>query len=196
MKEYSLFVDDAVVGPLPQQEIEAKIKSGELPADVLVAAPGDAEWRPAKDVFNIRMGVRLSRKTEAEEQRLREARQEKLDPEVRKKLMLYDLADAISVDKFSSEEATAAIAQYESALARKKYMKIGLGIGAFILVFGGIYFTLDAVKLSGINRGLLAPITEMMVAPNEDYPQLVRSTAKDIEDLAKFREEVDRKSVV
>ena len=191
MKEYSLFVDDAVVGPLPQQEIEAKIKSGELPADVLVAAPGDAEWRPAKDVFNIRMGVRLSRKTEAEEQRLREARQEKLDPEVRKKLMLYDLADAISVDKFSSEEATAAIAQYESALARKKYMKIGLGIGAFILVFGGIYFTLDAVKLSGINRGLLAPITEMMVAPNEEYPQLVRSTAKDIEDLAKFREEVE-----
>lgn len=191
MKEYSLFIDNAVAGPLPQQEIEAKIKSGELPADVLIAAPGDTEWKPAKDVFNIRMGVRLSRKTEAEEQRLREARQEKLDPEVRKKLMLYDLADAISVDKFSPKEAATAIADYERALAHKKYMKIGIGVGAFFLVFGGIFFTLDSVKLSGINRGLLAPITEMMVAPNEEYPKTIRSTAKDIEDLEKFREEIN-----
>lgn len=191
MKEYSLFIDDAVAGPLPQQEIEEKIKSGELPADVLIAAPGDTEWRPAKEVLNIRMGVRLSRKTEAEEQRLRDARQEKLDPDVRKKLMLYDLADAISVDKFTQKEAVAAIAAYESALARKKYMKIGVGVGAFALVFGGIFFTLDNVSLSGINRGLLAPITEMMVAPNEEYPKIIRATAKDIETLEKFREEVE-----
>lgn len=191
MKEYSLFINDSVAGPLPQQEIEAKIKSGELPADVLIAAAGDTEWKPAKEVLNIRMGVRLSRKTEAEEQRLREARQEKLDPDVRKKLMLYDLADAISVDKFTQKEAVEAIANYERALANKKYMKIGVGIGAFALVFGGLFFALDNVRLSGINRSLLAPITEMMVSPNEEYSKMVRSTAKDIEDLAKFREEVE-----
>lgn len=191
MKEYSLFVDDTVAGPLPQQEIEEKIKNGELPADVLIAAPGDTEWKPAKEVLNIRMGVRLSRKTEAEEQRLRDARQEKLDPDVRKKLMLYDLADAISVDKFTSKEAAAAIADYERAQARKKYMKIGVGIGAFALVFCGIYFTLDKVTLSGINRGLLAPVTEMMVAPNEEYSKTIRATANDIEALEKFREEVE-----
>lgn len=191
MKEYSIFVDNSVAGPFPQQEVEAKIKSGELPADVLIAAPGDTEWKPAKEVLNVRAGVRLSRKTEAEEQRLREVRQEKLDPDVRKKLMLYDLADAISVDKFTQKEANDAIAAYEGALARKKYMKIGVGIGAFALVFGGIFFALDNVKLSGINRGLLAPITEMMVSPNEEYSKMIRSTAKDIEDLAKFREEVE-----
>lgn len=191
MKEYSLFIDDAVSGPLPQAEIEAKIKSGELPADVMIAAPGDAEWRPAKEVLSIRPSVRLSRKSADEERRLREAREEKLDPEVRKKLMLYDLADAISVDKFSPEEASAAIAAYERKQANAKYTKIGVGIGAFALTFGAVFFTLDKVQLSGINRGLLAPITEMMVAPNEELPAQIRSTARDIEALDKLREEVN-----
>lgn len=191
MKEYSLFIDDSIVGPLSQREIEEKIKNGELPADVPVAAPGDTEWTPAKDVFNIRSGVRLSRKTEAEEQRLRDARQEKLDPDVRKKLMLYDLADAISVDKFSPEEAKRAIADYERALAHKKYVKIGVGVGVFFLVFGGLFCALDKVTLSGVNRGLLAPVTEMMVAPNEEYSNAIKSTAREIEALDKLREEIN-----
>lgn len=191
MKEYSLFIDDAVAGPFPQAEIEAKIKSGELPADVLIAAPGDTEWKPAKDVLNIRMGVRLSRKSAEEEKRLREAREEKLDPDVRKKLMLYDLADAISVDKFSPEQAAAAIALYESNQAKAKYTKIGVGVGAFALTFCAIFFTLDNVKLSGINRSLLAPITEMMVAPRDDLPKQVSSTARGVEDFEKFHGEIN-----
>ena len=48
MKEYSIFVDGQIAGPFPQAELEAKIKSGELPADVMVAAPGDTEWKPAR----------------------------------------------------------------------------------------------------------------------------------------------------
>lgn len=191
MKEYSLFIDDAVAGPFPQAEIEAKIKSGELPAEVLVAAPGDAEWKPAKEVFNIRMGVRLSRKTAEEEKRLREAREEKLDPEVRKKLMLYDLADAISVDKFSPEQAAAAIALYENNQKKAKYTKIGIGVGAFALTFCAIFFTLDNVKLSGVNRGLLAPITEMMEAPREDFTKQIGVVARDIEAFEKFRAEIE-----
>lgn len=191
MKEYSLFIDDAVSGPLPQAEIEAKIKRGELPADVMIAAPGDAEWRPAKEVLNIRPSVRLSRKSAEEEKRLREARKEELDSEVRRKLMLYDLADATSVDKFSPKEAAAAIAAYERKQANVKYTKISIGIGAFALTFGAVFFTLDNVRLSGNNRSLLAPITEMMVEPSGELTAQIRSTAKDIEALDKLREEIN-----
>ncbi|MGF0069073.1 DUF4339 domain-containing protein [Candidatus Spyradosoma sp. SGI.093] len=192
MKEYSIFVDGQIAGPFPQAELEAKIKSGELPADVMVAAPGDTEWKPAKEVFGVRPGVRLSRKSEAEERRLREAREEKLDPEIRRKLMLYDLADAISVDKFSPEQAKAAVETFERARAREKYVKIGVGVGAFALVFGGLFATLNNVKLSGVNRGLLAPIMEMYSAPNEEYKKQIRATAADIEKLDALRADVEK----
>lgn len=192
MKEYSIFVDGQIAGPFPQAELEAKIKSGELPSDVMIAAPGDTEWKPAKEVLGIRPSVRLSRKSEAEERRLREAREEKLDPEIRRKLMLYDLADAISVDKFSPEQAKVAVETFERARSREKYVKIGVGVGVFALVFGGLFATLNNVKLSGVNRGLLAPITEMYSAPNEEYKKLIRATEADIEKLEALRADVEK----
>ncbi len=187
MKEYFLYVDEKTIGPLPQDEIEAKIKSGEFDQDVLIAAEGDEEWKPAKEVLGVRRGVRLSRKTAAEEQEMRAARQEKLDPDIRKKLMRYNLADAISVDKFSPEQAQKAVEIYEKNVAKQKYMKIGVGVLSFLVAFGIVFSILQNVKLSGVYRGLLAPITELMKAPNPDYPAQARSITREIADLEQVR---------
>ncbi len=192
MKEYFIYVDDQATGPFPQDEIEAKLKSGELSQDVLVAEDGAEEWKPAKDVFTVRKGVRLSRKTDAEVDQMRQAREEKLDPDVRKKLMLYGLADAISVDKFSNDQALAAIQIYEKNVARQKYIRIGAGVGAFVVSFGIVFSILQCVKLSGVYRGLFAPVMELFTtAPSEESVKAKQEVDRDIAELERLREEAN-----
>ncbi len=195
MKEYFLYVDEKTLGPLSQEEIEAKIKSGEFEPDVLIAGEGDDDWKPAKDVLKIRTGVRLSRKSKEEEEKLRAAREAKLDPDVRKKLMLYGLADAISVDKFTPEQAQQAITTYEKNLAKQKYTKIGAGVGAFVVVFGALFGVLSKVKLSNsrehVDRNLLAPIAELLKSPNEEFRKQKIAINAEIATLQELREQTD-----
>lgn len=153
MKELLLFIDGQATGPFPSDDVKARLSAGELSVETPCAEPGATEWKPLGEVFAEavapkRTVVRLARKTQEEEQEMKSATSEKLDPEVRKKLMLYNLADSISVDKFTPVQAEAAIRIHEESLKKGKKLKIAAGIGGFLLSFG-----LASALFTGINFG-------------------------------------------
>lgn len=199
MKQFFVFINDETVGPFPQDEIEAKIKSGEYPYDVLIADAdkenaSEDDWVEAVDLLHVRragVGLRMAGKSDEEEKRLREAREEKIDPEVRVKLMRYGLADSISVDKFSPEQAVAAVEFYEKAQKRSRMIKLGVGIGGFVLATA-IFSLVFNIELGGKepNRKLLAPVVELMVSPSEKLVSYKQTVAKEIMQLEELRQEV------
>ncbi|MCR5183254.1 MAG: hypothetical protein K6B46_00960 [Opitutales bacterium] len=199
MKQFFVFINDETVGPFPQDQVEAKIRSGEYPYDVLIADAGkenltENDWVEAAGALNIRragVGLRMAGKSAEEEKRLREAREEKIDPEIRVKLMRYGLADSISVDKFSPEQAKAAVEFYEKNQKRFRAIKISAGIGGFVLsaaLFSGLF----CIELGGKapHRNLLAPVIELFVEPNEALNNHKKTVAKEIMQLEELRQEV------
>jgi hypothetical protein len=113
MRNFSLLIGNETRGPLTEEEIAAMIAEGALAADTLCAPEGSQEWVPLSEHF--RFGGKLKVKwnkpvsTEAEEG-LAAAR---LDPDTRKLLLAYGLADAVSVDRFTQVQALLAIADHE-----------------------------------------------------------------------------------
>lgn len=199
MKQFFVFINDSTEGPFPQDEIEAKIKSGEYPYDILIADAekenaSEDDWMEAVDVLKVRragVGLRMAGKSDDEEKRLKEAREEKIDPDIRVKLMRYGLADSISVDKFSPEQAVSAVAIYEKAQKNLLLTKWAVGIGGFALACG-IFSVLFDIDLGGNvpHRKLLAPVTELCVSPNPDYASHAKRIANEIMQLKDMREEV------
>ena len=192
MKEFLLFVDGQTVGPFPQEEVERRLASGEFSAETPCAEPGDTDWKPLGEVIPAkRPAIRIAKKTREEEQEMKTATSEKLDPEVRKKLLLYNLADAISVDKFTPVQADAAIRIHEEAMKKGKKLKIAAGVGGFLvsfalasLLFTGVNFGTDP---GGKGQKLFEKIFEE--PGNSEYQKAAKRIRTESESLNKLREE-------
>lgn len=196
MKELVLFVDNRVIGPFPPEEIKKRLEFGEFSAETPCAEPGATEWQKLGDVISPAgtrpTVVRIARKTQEEAEEMKTATSEKLDPEIRKKLLLYNLADAISVDKFTPVQAKAAIKIHEDALKKGKNIKIAAGIGGFFvsfalasLLFTGVNFGTDP---GGKGQKLFEKIFEE--PPNPEHKKTRQRIAAEADRLSQLREEV------
>lgn len=194
MKELVLFVDGQSVGPFPQEEVETRFAAGEFSAETPCAEVGATEWKTLADFVPAakKHSVRIARKTQAEVAEMKSATSEKLDPEVRKKLLLYNLADSISVDKFTPIQAEAAIQIYEAALKKGKKLKIAAGIGAFVGAFALAFAFFNYVPVSTAPGGQKLKIFETFFAsePNPEYAKTAKRIAAEAENLRELREEV------
>ena len=193
MKELVLFVDGKTVGPFPLEDVKKRFSAGEFPAETPCAEPGDTDWKPLGEVIPPeRPAVRIARKTREEEQEMKTATSEKLDPDVRKKLLLYNLADAISVDKFTPVQADTAIRLHEEAMKKGKKLKIAAGVGGFL-----ISFALASLLFTGVNFGT-APggkgqklFEKIFENPgNPEYQKTAKRIRGEAENLSKLRDEV------
>lgn len=193
MKELVLFIDGRTVGPFTPEEVEARLASGEVSADTPCAEAGAEEWKTLADFVPAakKNGVRIARKTQAEVEEMKTATSEKLDPDVRKKLLLYNLADSISVDKFTPVQAAAAIEIYEAALKKGKKLKIAAGAGAFVLSAGLAYAFVDCVPVGTGPGGQSQKIFEKVFfdPPNPDYAKTAKRIASETEKLREVRAE-------
>lgn len=196
MKELVLFVDGQNVGPFPAEEVKARMAAGEFAPDTLCIEPDGTEWQKLEDVFppERKTVVRIARKTQEEEAEMKSATSEKLDPEVRKKLMLYNLADAISVDKFTPVQAEAAIRVYEDAQKKSKKIKIAAGIGGFVAACALSVFISSGINIgedaAGGDLKLFETIFETPAAPEVEKTR--KRVASEIERLNELREEVGK----
>lgn len=192
MKEVVLFVDGKTVGPFSEEDVRARFAAGEFPAETPCAEPGAAEWKSLGEVFPAKKSVRVARKTQKEEEEMKTAVSEKLDPEVRKKLLLYNLADAISVDKFTPVQADAAIRVHEAELQKGKKLKIAAGVGGFVLSFAlaWSFFSYVNVGTAPGGRGLKIFEKAFWEPSDPALEKTLRRVLTDKERLTELREEI------
>jgi len=193
MKEFVLLVGGQTVGPFPQEDLEARFEAGEFPADTPCAAVGDETWSTLGEKLPLKKKtVRVAQKTREEEKEMSAATSEKLDPDVRKKLLLYNLADAISVDKFSPVQADVAIKMFEADLRKGRKKKILAGTGAFIAAFAlaSLFFNFVEVGTAPGGRGLRVFEKIFEGEPDPSHDKLRKQVLNEARKLNEMREEV------
>lgn len=187
-----LRINNQPAGPFSESEIQTRLQSGFVDDADLCAEVGTENWVPIAEAIPARKTVRLARKNAQEEAAVRAEKSEKIDPDLRKKLLLYNLADAISVDKFTPAQAEAAVKFYEDAHQKDKKVKIIAATTLGVLVFAGVFALCSFIKLDGApNRHLLAPLVELMLETNPAYEKNAKATAQSAKEFIAFREEIE-----
>lgn len=118
MRQFALFIDNEVKGPHSEYEIQDMISAGTVGPDTLCAPVGSEEWQPLSAHFTFGSGLRLARRSAESAAEETEPALPRLDPDVRRRLLLYGLADAATVDQVSPAQAETLIAQTESRIRR------------------------------------------------------------------------------
>jgi hypothetical protein len=146
MRHFSLLIGNETRGPLTEDEIAAMIADGSLAPDTPCAPAGSTDWTPLSDHFKFGGGLKLRRSkavsTEAEE----EIAAARLDPEVRRRLLLYGLAEPANVDTFTQVQGMLALADHEQRLAARNLRHRLIGYAAFGAA-------LAAGVFAGLSRG-------------------------------------------
>ncbi len=146
MRHFSLLIGNETRGPLTEAEIMAMIAEGTLTADMLCAPEGSPDWVPLSDHFKFGVTLKLRRtkavSTEVEE----EIAATRLDPDTRRRLLLYGLAEPANVDTFTQVQAMLALADHEKKVTSTQRLHRGVGYAALIAMIG-------VGALLGLSRG-------------------------------------------
>lgn len=157
MRQFALYLDNNVKGPLSEYEIQDMIHAGQVTAETLCAPVGSDQWEPLSNHFAFGSGLKLARKSEAPHPADGDAPPApRLDIDQRRRLLMYGLADSATVDEIAPAQADALIAQTEARIRsqvnfRRLAAVIMLGAGA---AGGAAAFGSDAF------RSLLGPVAD------------------------------------
>jgi len=137
MRQFALYIDDEVKGPFSEYEVQDMIHSGLLTAESLCAPAGSQDWEPLSNHFTFGSNLKLTRKTTDKPAQPTETEPSlpRLDHDVRRRLLMYGLADAAGVDQISPIQADMLIRETETRirhqiLTRRITTYASLGIGA------------------------------------------------------------------
>jgi len=144
MRQFALYLDNAVKGPLGEYEIQDMIHAGQVTAETLCAPVGSEQWEPLSNHFTFGSGLRLARPAERSPSDGSEPPPApRLDVEQRRRLLMYGLADAATVDEVSPAQADTLIAQTEARIRGQVKLRhvaalvmLGAGIAAGAAAFG------------------------------------------------------------
>jgi hypothetical protein len=132
MRHFALFIDNEVRGPLSEYEVQDLINTGTVNAETQCAPAGSTEWEPLANHFSFGSAIKLTKRVEKSEAEA-EVDEHRLDPDVRRKLLMYGLADSATVDQISQSQAEVVLSGHEADLRTKINLHRTVGIFAFIL---------------------------------------------------------------
>lgn len=120
MRQFALYIDEAVQGPFSEYEVQDMIHAGKVTAETLCAPAGSENWEPLANHFTFGSNLRLSRRVADKPPQAEDAEPPapRLDPDIRRLLLMYGLADAASVDQVSPIQADILIRERETHLRR------------------------------------------------------------------------------
>ena len=159
MRHFSLFIDNEVRGPLSEYEIQDLINAGTVHAETLCAPAGSTEWEALSNHFSFGSSIKLTKKAEKSEAET-EVDANRLDVDVRRKLLMYGLADSATVDQISKAQAEIVLGAHEDSLRRTISQHRTAGLAAFFAAlavaayvgtftdFGGAVLGKAAAKLA------------------------------------------------
>jgi hypothetical protein len=152
MRHFALFIANEVRGPLSEYEVQDLIAAGTATAETLCAPAGSTAWEPLSNHFTFGSTLKLNRgpaveRTEEEST----AQANRLDPEVRRNLLLYGLADAATVDQFAPAQAEAALATRIAEIQSSRRRHQFAGLGAFLTALAlGAYLGLADTPVASL----------------------------------------------
>lgn len=132
MRHFSLLIGEETRGPLAEDEILAMIAAGALTADSPCRPEGSEDWVPLSVHFKIGGGLRLKRTKAVASDAEEELAAARLDPDIRRRLLLYALADPANVDTFTQVQGMLALADHEKKVAATIRLHRLVGWGALV----------------------------------------------------------------
>jgi hypothetical protein len=178
MRPFTLYIDNEIRGPHTEIEIQELINLGTVTADTPCMPEGATEWLPASQFFTFAAKIKLSKRLETSEEEIA-LEANRLNPEDRRKLMMYGLADAATVDQVNQTQATAILTEHENNLNQiNKRNKIIVGT-LFVLTL-----------LSTVSFGLFTDLGGFLVG--KVVGQFIKDDPKSPDSMRRFSNETLR----
>ena len=133
MRHFTILIGNETQGPLTEDALLAMIADGTVNADTRCAPVGTTEWVPLSAHFNFgsKLKVNLGKQVSTEAENA--AATTRIDPDLRKKLLIYGLADSATVDGFTQIQATTAVSAKERLLSSQIRAHRMAKIATFVL---------------------------------------------------------------
>jgi hypothetical protein len=147
MRTFSLQIGNETRGPLTEVEITTMIAEGALTADTLCLLDGTQDWVPLSNHFKFGVTLKLKRSKPVSNEAEAEIAASRLDPGIRRRLLLYGLAEPANVDSFTQVQAILALADHEKKISATSRLHWMVGYIALVTMIGG-------GVLLGLSRGL------------------------------------------
>jgi len=143
MRHFNLLLGQEIRGPLTEAEVTALIATGTVTAETPCAPVGAQDWTPLSQHFPFRPSLKVQWTkpvSTADEEKLASLR---IEPNTRKRLLTYGLADAVTVEGLTQLQAEQAIALKESGLRRelrkhRLVAAVALALGLFLGVLASL----------------------------------------------------------
>ena len=163
MRQFALYINDEVNGPLSEYEVQDLIHAGKVTAETLCAPVGSENWEPLSNHFSFTSGLKLSRQTNEKVESSTETEPDlpRLEHDTRRRLLMYGLADSASVDQISPLQAEFLIREKETAIRRENsvrtiatFVSIALGVlgSSFLLAQPEASETIKDVANSAVSE--------------------------------------------
>ena len=117
MRHFTILIGNETQGPLTEDALIAMIADGTVNADTRCAPVGTTEWVPLSEHFNFggKLKLKLTKHVATEKEDQTSA--VRINPDLRVKLLIYGLADSVTVDGFTQIQATTAVSAKERLLS-------------------------------------------------------------------------------
>lgn len=181
MRHFSLLIDNEVRGPLSEYEVQDLINAGSVNAETLCVPAGAQEWEPLSNHFSFGSAIKLTKRVEKSEAEA-EVDANRLDPDVRRKLLMYGLADSATVDQISKAQAEIVLGGHEDDLRRKIALHRNVGIAAFVGALALAAYVGAATDLGSVVLGKAAAKFA------KDDPKAVNGLKRFDSDVKRFEE--------
>jgi len=170
MRQFTLYIDNEVRGPHTEAEIQELISLGTVVGDTPCMPEGATEWLPASQFFTFAAKIKLSKRLEANEEEIA-LEANRLNPDDRRKLMMYGLSDAATVDQINQTQATAILTEHENNLNQiNKRNKIVVGT-VFALT---LIITVSFGLFTDLGGSLIGKVVGQFIKDDPKLPDSVR----------------------
>ena len=181
MRLFTLYIDNEVRGPHTEIEIQELINLGTVAADTPCMPEGATEWLPASQFFTFAAKIKLSKRLETSEEEIA-LEANRLNPDDRRKLMMYGLADAATVDQVNQTQATTILAQHENNL-KQINRRNKIIVGSFFVLT--LLATVSLGLFTDIGGALVGKVVGQFI---KDDPKLTDSTRRFSNETKRFEE--------
>lgn len=181
MRQFALFINEQVRGPHAESEILGMIDRGEVTGETLCAPAGSTEWEPLSNHFSFGSGLKVNRSRQPEA--TAEVRAD-VDVEQRRKLLIYGLADSVTIDQFDHGQAQSMIEAHEAKvrarISRHRWAGvIGMALGLMAGAYAGLR--------TGADRPLAAA-SESILGREDRMPAKLRELDHELAQFDRLRD--------
>ncbi len=185
MRQFTLYIDNEVRGPHTEAEVQELINLGTVVTDTPCMPEGATEWLPASQFFTFAAKIKLSKRLEANEEEIA-LEANRLNPDDRRKLMMYGLADAATVDQINQTQATAILAEHENNLKQiNKRNKIIVGTIFVLTLLATVSFGI----FTDIGGSLVGKVVSQFIKDDPKLPDSMRRFSNETQRFQELRTE-------